>query len=209
MPPRALFPDDPRHRTGLITVPACRQCNRRFSKDDQYFTLAISAHLLTGENPVAATLHPRAKRGHVHAAERPLGRKIARELRLAELRSPEGAFAGYSPVWQYDASILHRVGERILRGLHFHHFGERVRKGSLVMCRPLLDIPMRTDSYDALVRPLRDALRTQPIRNIGPGVFKYRFGVAADNSEHSVWLMTFYEAVEFVGQIEPASGGAE
>ena len=68
-------------------------------------------------------------------------------------------------------------------------------------CRALVDIPIRSDDYDARVQPVREALRSAPIRDIGPGVFKYRFGVAADNAEHSIWMLIFYDAVEFLGQI--------
>ena len=203
IPPQSLFPDDPAHRVDLITVPACRRCNRKFEADDQYFALAISAHLLTGQNPVAASLHERAKRGLAYVMRKPLGRKIAKELGRVELQTPTGLFAGYQPIWKYDRRVIDRVACRIVRGLYFHHFGSRVPPGARVGCQALRDIPMRTAADHAGFEPLFTLLQTQPLRDIGPGVFKYRFGAALDNPAFSAWIMTIYDAVEFAGFIEP------
>jgi 5-methylcytosine-specific restriction endonuclease McrA len=52
VPPKNLFPK-PRP-SDLITVPACRTCNKSYERDDDYFRLAMT--VLGEANPVAGQL---------------------------------------------------------------------------------------------------------------------------------------------------------
>lgn len=201
IPPKAIFPDDPGHRSDLITVPACRRCNHKFSIADQYFSLAVSSHMLTGENPIAATLHARAQRGFERLLRGRKGEKIRREIRLVENRTPAGILLGYRPAWKYDTELLRSVVCRIIKGLHFHHFKCPVARDVPVHSATLTDIPQRTASDDEILKPLRDTMASTPIHDIGDGVFRYRFGTALDNPDVSMWLMIFYDALEFAGSI--------
>jgi hypothetical protein len=56
----------------------------------------------------------------------------------------------------------------------------------------LKDIPMRTLVYYAIYGPLMKLLGTQPLQDIGPGVFKYRYVMAIDNPGYPAWAMTLW-----------------
>jgi len=54
VPPKALFAEPrPSH---LITVPACRPCNKSYVKDDEYFRVAVLAQAASEQDPAAAKL---------------------------------------------------------------------------------------------------------------------------------------------------------
>jgi hypothetical protein len=202
VPPRAIFPDDPAHRMNLITVPSCQRCHSKFSGDDQYVHLWIAGHALTNQNPIAAKLHPRADRGAKHVKRSRMGRTIRRSLRLIPTRTAAGLYVGLRPALLLDLVAVQRFGVRLVRGLYFHHFGEQVATHLDVVCGPLEDLASRTERYAERLKLTVDPLEAEPVRDIGPGVFKYRFR-HSERMETTTWLMSFYDSIEFLGQIRP------
>jgi hypothetical protein len=202
VPPRAIFPDDPAHRVNLITVPACQRCHGKFSSDDQYVHLWIAGHALTNQNPIASKLHPRADRGASHVKRARMGRKIRRSLRLIRSRTASGLYADLQPMLMLDLVAVQRFGVRLIRGLHFHRFEQPVAAHLDVVCGPLEDLASRTQLYSQRLKPMVQSLEGEPLHDVGQGVFKFRFR-HSERVEVTTWLMSFYDSIEFLGQIRP------
>jgi hypothetical protein len=199
IPPRAIFPDGPAYRHNLITVPACRRCNKKCSLDDEYLAVFLSGHAGVTRNPVSSGLHPRLDRGIKRTRRGSLGKRIRRSLKLVDARTPTGLIVGRQPVMSIDIPILRRVGQRILRGLYFHHFGVPVPERLHVDFVVLADISSRTARDWAEIEPIQRALAEETLYNVGPEVFKYRF---RPEGERSLWLMSLYDAIDCFGVIQ-------
>ena len=53
IPPKNIFPKPRPNNIQLVTVPACKECNRGYSKDDEYFRLTLCMSQNVGDNPEA------------------------------------------------------------------------------------------------------------------------------------------------------------
>lgn len=93
IPPRGLFPDEREWRLNLITVPACRYCNKRHELDDQYMQLFLGSIDSVGRHPAAKSFIDRAHRGLERASPR-LKERLNSALLEVDLRTQAGLFAG-------------------------------------------------------------------------------------------------------------------
>jgi hypothetical protein len=201
IPPRAVFPVDPKYRVNLITVPSCRRCNKKYSDDDEYFAFFIAGNRRTAMSPASATLHARIGRGIKHTRRGKLGQRIRKSLRLVDARTPAGIVVGRQPVMHIDRPIMRRVGQRIVRGLYFHHLQDRVPDHLNVDFVVLADIALRTVHEKVQIETTQRLFCAEPLHNIGPDVFTYRFRQGENG--RSIWVMTLYDAVECIGVIQP------
>ena len=206
IPPKSVFPDDPKFRQQLIKVPACFQCNRSFSDDDQYLHFVTASHVVTNMNPISASLHARAHRGMAR------NRKIAQKSKfvgMMEAHTPDGSEQGSVPVVHVDHKALNRVMTRVVRGLYFHHFHQRVPDHLFVRCSGLSDPGLRDEriivGYEMMLVPFKNP--KVPDYDVGPGVFMYKY---VGDQQRSAWLMAFYNGLEFIGSVgpNPTGGGA-
>jgi hypothetical protein len=80
VPPKCLF-QKPRP-SGLVKVPCCKKCNRRFGIDDEYFrdSLALSTYE-AAEPPELKTLHEAVRRSLLKKGFRPPARRILERSR--------------------------------------------------------------------------------------------------------------------------------
>src|SRR4051812_30015103 len=74
VPPKNLFPY-PRP-SNLITVPACNDCNKSFSKDDEWLRLTLSIREISKTHPDRNAALPIVKR----SLERPSARGFSRDF---------------------------------------------------------------------------------------------------------------------------------
>lgn len=198
VPPQGIFPH-PRPEN-LVTVPICSKCNRGTSEDDEYFRDMVAMHVKAANHPAARAVLP--------SIWRSFDRSQAAGLR-ADLRSKMQAVARVSPLGLYAGTVLkvdinmvriHAVAERIARGLFYHHENHPLPADCLfsVMCVTgrEMDTQLR-DNVFGLARALSD----QETYDLGNGAFRYRFGRVeeADRAPNStVWVFSFYEAIEFI-----------
>lgn len=114
IPPKCFFPDDPRFRKNLITVPSCDMHNGEKSKDDEYIRMIVTTN-------VGANLET-AKEYHLP--------KIARAIQAK--RSTFDLFFGTGKtrlimhngeplvIGEIDGERLQSHFDRMVRGLYFH-----------------------------------------------------------------------------------------
>lgn len=192
VPPKGLFPS-PRP-SNLVSVPCCSPCHRGFSKDDEYFRLALSMRWDTSE----AAREPRdaAMRGLHRPQGRRFMRSFIRGVREVEVRSPAGLFVGRTGSYHVDLERLGKVAGRTARGLFFHHVGQRLSDD-------FEPVPYSGDGLFADARKeMTEWLRRTVLRNerheVGEGVFEYWFQASTDVPDATVWVFRFYGSAEFV-----------
>lgn len=123
VPPKSLFPPD---TEGLITVPACLNCNNTSSQDDEFFRNVLVNDDRVRDHPEAQDLNA--------AYERSLQRPQAQGLRAAMLRqrrrfpliSPAGIIHGQGTALETDFTRERKVLERITRGLFSMNFEDLI-----------------------------------------------------------------------------------
>ncbi len=192
VPPECLFPDD--KRVNLVTVPACRQCNQQYARDDEYFRFAVvapaydhneAARQLWDEKIVRAV----KRRPRLRAA-------IIKTLARVEVRTPAGLYLGTAPAFRLETGRVRRVVERIVRGLLWHHF------------KTVPTVETEANTYiDPDVQPVLNIL-TNDLRlaGIGGDVFRYRYGRASDGPDYSMWWLCFYTRTTFLTILGPPDG---
>lgn len=175
VPPKTLFPE-PRP-SNLITVPACEQCNKAYSRDEEYFRnnlVAVSNY----ENaaPVWETVRRSYKRRpaiHADLLSRSFPLHVGR-VKLFGLK--------------FDRTRTNRILQKIARGLVFHHY-DRVLPAT---------IPCETYLAETVPNGVRELLPKFPCRNRFGTTFSYIGGMAGDVPEAGTWLLVFYVSRVFV-----------
>jgi hypothetical protein len=197
VPPRVLFPK-PRPND-LITVPACLECNRASSKDDEYFRLKICMSAQVKDNPDA-----RWGRDEVfRSLERPqaggLRASFLADTYKVDLVTPAGLYVGRTFTYDVDLQRLFRVAARTVKGLFFHetgrmlgaHYGVRVHSDDTLRDAPRADL-------QELAQTITLPLAKKQAKAIARGAFAYRFHICEEDPNVSVWALTFYGHVTFL-----------
>src|SRR5262245_36307104 len=123
IPAECIFPEG---QQGLIKVPSCEKCNRRFAKDDEYFRNMILMRQDVADHPVAQVLLPKVRRAYARAEGRGRLVSLVNNLRRVPLRTHSGRYAGQGNLYHIDSDRLDRVVARIIRGLYFHETETRL-----------------------------------------------------------------------------------
>lgn len=188
VPPDCLFPV-PRP-DNLITVPACRICNERFGRDDEYFHQC----LMTAENletvPTTEEPRERARRGLARPQAQGLLRKIVLSFQDVEVYSPGGIYLGTQPALRVDRQRILGVIERIARGLYFAVNQIAVPEEYGIKCY--------WDQY-SFPKPIREVASQIGVQwpgpfYIGEGVFSFTYlQQPFERGPQGLWLMSFYE----------------
>jgi len=186
IPTRKLFPQ-PRP-ADLITVPACQPCNNATSTDEEYFINALLSHHRVMN---AASDSVRAERFRVPAKARRVraARRIIGAARLVDVRTPAGLHAGKAIAFKVETKTLEAVLTRIVRGLYFHEWGQRIPDNATI--RHVIDpAPAVLDQGE-----IRAVLAQGSGRSVGDGVFEYRIVRSTDDPNTGLCVMLFYQAV--------------
>lgn len=183
IPPKALFPK-PRPR--LITVPACHSCNQSFSKDDEYFRIAILTGDYERDYPKILEHSLEVIRRFSDPKKEGFKRMLTASIRVLP-KSPSGTVAAL----EVDPERVLSVVERIAAGLYFHHFFRRVPEHH-ERSAGLLAGWVEEGMKDYLER-----LSLFPFHELADGAFRYRYELASDG-ESSVWELEFLKIRRFV-----------
>ena len=142
----------------------------------------------------------------VRSLRRPEARRerLARQRRTARVPfvTGNGLWTGTGIGAVVDIEPVHRVAQRVVRGLHFHVLGERVPDGCEVIARHFMEL----ERDRAMTRPEIDAFiataaRDLPGDHFGNDVFGYRYG--RHNETESLWLLGFFGAADFIVHVRP------
>lgn len=130
-------------------------------------------------------------------------RRLDRIISAAPLLYLQEQDAGFHPahVVMWPAEGVDRTVARIVKGLYFHHFDERLGE------------PLVVESY--LFRRLPDGFG-EILRRAGHGrvagdAFVYAFGRAREDRSHSLWLLEFYQSLIIMALTRPGPnvGGSD
>jgi len=188
IPPKCIFPA-PRS-SDLITVPACRPCNKSYEKDDEYFRVAVT---IPGEHQHDASGQKVWKEGVIKGTMRRSARlknQIVESIRTLDMRSPAGLYLGSVQTVRMNRARLDRVAKRIVTGLHWHHFG-KVPAADVDMTVAMGPDPVHPGRTE---RVARDLLGGRPWIEIGGGAFRYGYAQVPEQPDWQAWLLLFYSA---------------
>ncbi len=194
VPPNNLFVPGTK---GRIKVPACEPCNTSYKLDDEFFRLAISSGHDPHEAPTGTDVSLEAIAKLAAPEKTGLRTMMLSRMREMEVFTPGGLYLGNEVVMDTDLSRVYRVLRRVLRGLVFHHLGQRLSP----VYEPTVCWFGEIQGDPAEIEQVLAALRGAEARSIGGHVFSYRFVRIGDPVERSVWYLCFFEHYEFLGFI--------
>ncbi len=200
IPPKNLFAR-PRP-SNLITVPACSNCNRQASKDDEYFRLVLTLRQDVSEHPDIAALLPNVIRSLKKPRKVGFRGALLKSLRNVPLATPGGIYLGQVGGYNVDLARLDRVASRIIRGLVYHELGIRLDEDYdvAVYSEDGLahnDLPTLAELRKTILEPLS----IRPAKMIGNDVFEYRYSLTDRSDASSAWLLVFYGRIRFLGLV--------
>ena len=191
VPPKNLFPE-PRP-LDLITVPACKRCHSRTSKDDEYFRLKICMSNDVKSHPAASTVLDTVFRSLLRSDAAGLRKQVLSDVRWVNLRTTSGLYIGRRLGYDVDLNRIRCVVERTIRGLYFEEFGKPLGLNNEVRVYTDGDIELQPDDVlEQLKQDVLKPLSTCSLRVIGNNVFSYRHQIAKENPLFSFWFLTFY-----------------
>lgn len=191
--PRGLFavlPDN------LITAPAHRACNASYSLDEEFLRVWLAS--TSYEHPEARALWTARVRPGL--ASRPAFRAGLRQrLVPAEVRTREGLYLGKVDGMLAERSRIDRVVEKMVRGLHRHHGGRRLRD---------VRFDVFLNPAEMLQELLPPEVPTSPLHGralLGAGVLEYAWLIPPLAPDETVWWLRFYEKHLLLVLTEPLS----
>lgn len=205
IPPSNLFAQ-PRP-SNLITVPACDRCNSAASLDDEYFRLAITAGIDPARFPDESALSLEA----IHKLSAPQKRGLAKTMlsnfSKRPLLTPAGLYLGEIGALNIEASRIQRVVSRVVRGLYFHHLGKRLLSTHTIS---VLSDWLSPDFPDkdllADVQAILEWISLGESREIGCGIFSYRYRMLEEDAGESIWWLCFYDHRRFLCSTQEQDG---
>ena len=199
IPPKNLFAK-PRP-SNLITVPSCLNCNKSFELDDEYFRLAVTTGIDPASFPNEFDLSVNAikKLGDPHKVG--FRKSMLANFSKKPKFTPGGLYLGEGGVLEIEVERLQNVVSRIIRGLFFFHSGRRLSNISRVWVwsRWFDGDYDRDTEFVASMQEVLAVLDAEQVRDIGQGVFRYRYRLGDDGLDESVWEFSFYAHWDFIG----------
>ncbi len=193
IPPKSLF-NKPRP-SNLITVWACRKCNKAFSKDDDYFWLTLASRAETGRNPDAT----QAGRRVIHHLSRDeaagFRQAFLETVQPVEVTTPAGVYVGNTLAYDVSFARLNATASRITRGLFCVETKTLLPTGYIATARAIEGF---SSEAGAALQRLLAFIADAPTRSVGR-VFRYRFRPVSDDPASSLTLFDIYESTTFVG----------
>jgi len=203
VPPKNLFPK-PRP-SDLVEVPSCNNCNHGASNDDEYFRTVLATFEVTGDHPDVQRVLPDVHRALNNPKKKGFARSFIKTIQLVQRVTPSGLYAGVAPTFSFDKGRLLRVVERTVKGLLSHERGIRLPESCEAVAYFGGDIVQDISPFAQSLRRVAEYMATRPHKTIGNNVFAYSVvfaedlpEVALDDEHFSIWLMRFYDAVDFL-----------
>lgn len=197
VPPRNLF--DRPFPLNLLTVPACIGCNGGFKKDDEYFRIALTitdkAKGHRGREGILSTVlrginSPKA--GRFRAT-------LLSNTQIAPQFSPSGIFLGNQRQMTFDGARIEGTARRIVQGLFFHVKGQRLPDDHAITVIPVgrfREVANLHPEMDLALREFVARITTELLTEHGD-VFGYRWIQSPNGPSRTMWLLYFYERLEF------------
>ncbi len=190
VPPRALFPRP--WPKDLIEVPSCSECNRGFSKDDEWFRAMLIMRRDVAEQAASQPLLDALFRAVARPQAKGLAELISRSMHDLPVVTRAGLLLGHTPAYTVDTQRFRRYLARIVRGLFYHETGEPLPSDVRVTPDVTFEnnLARRTEVAEYIAGPLE--------RVIGANIFGYTWRRTPTNRFTSVWLLVFYGVAPYL-----------
>jgi len=186
--PRCLYPPSKTDsKIQRLTVPSCRKCNKGWADDEAHF-----------RNVLALAGKPNAARRELwdttilRSFKKVDGLRRRKDLlkKMKPVNTNDGRRYKIYP--GKDERVL-RVVRKIIRGLCYYHN----------VMFPVSDERIWVDILKYVVP--QEFLDQMKNHHRERDIAEYRYQVLNENEIHSVWLITFFERVTFIGAVESIS----
>jgi hypothetical protein len=197
IPPKNLY--DKPYPSNLLTVPACRKCNGAFSKDDEYFRVALTITEKAKGQPNRDAVVQSVMRG-INKPES--GRFRASLLANSDVLprfTESGLYVNHQRAMAFDGQRLDRVAKRIVKGLFYkvkeHRLPDDHGVNALAVGRirqlvaPGSEVDLTFQGFIALIEQ-------ETLTSFG-GTFGFRWLQSPNGTEHTMWLLYFYGHLEY------------
>ena len=191
VPPKCLFPNEPRYRKSLVKVPSCDKHNSGKSTDDQLLRWVLA--VTNGHSELArkvlneGALPLLENKPHLRDTFLP-----SHHFRVSDEGMPKSIFA-IDPIRFYNSITS------IVRGLYYHHTWHTDKAlGPMEICWDALkdkQVALQAlNLSDADYLTFTSPLPNQPEYTLGgnPEVFRYGFDMKSQ-PEHAICILRFYE----------------
>lgn len=207
VPPRGIFGSKPDYN--LITVPSCGACNWGTSKDDELFKL-LAVEEEASETPAAQHVIESTVKAMSRTDRPKFGEMVRGKMRFGDVYTEGGIYLGKRHTINLDYSRILNTVEKIVRGLFFHINGRPLPGDYRVWCH-LIPQARKLFTGEALteLEELLVELGTKMTVNVGPRVFRYKYGVSAEDENTAYFMLGFYDRFDFVGYTYPLRVGQE
>lgn len=190
IPPKNLFsrplPAD------LLTVPCCERCRKGWSKDDEYFRIALLSSSNLADVPAVQPVIESILRSLRRPQARGLARLVESSLVRIEQRTKSGIIAGTDPAFRVQGPRLERVGARIIRALFFEEFRQPLPTTHVARAA------IQQHGLDYLL-PSIQGVKFAELRSCAAGSFHYTFATVSEDPLSSIWLLDFFDRLPMVG----------
>jgi hypothetical protein len=183
VPPKLLLARP--YPENLLTVPACKKCNKSFQANDEYTRFVASIDLSGAKQRDVQSNMPAILRSLQRPEARGFSQYLAAQMTDTTVLGPDGRPLGQAV--DADRNRLNASGERMVRGLFFVESGNPLPSSTQVRiaCKPGI-----TASNPAIIQfaSLYSGCPERRDRAIGDA-FSY---VAGFRPEFSIWLLMLY-----------------
>ncbi len=172
-----------------VIVPACEACQLAYDSDAEYFRNCLVMVMDRNSHPVAERLLTGPVIRSLERNQRAVA-EVTRGQRCTYKTTPSGLIVGEGLSFQIDLSRIHRVVEKIIRGIYYHKEKARFPANHEVRV-----FPGNRFWQDQGCRNLIESMSA--FEHQGDHVFACRY--VLDNSGHDMtaWLISFYSQVAF------------
>lgn len=176
--PKALF--NRPLPNNLPTLPACRQCNNRLSKDEEQFRLFLASGMAY-ESEAGRRIWDERIRSALKGRRPGLKPLVRSMVKIAKVESESGTLLGYWPILEQNREPINRILSKIVKGLYYLDtkqilpcdvqilFGYDPEKPERFISPPL-DVAIkeakRTDYGDGVVSCWRNRMKDDPTASI-------------------------------------------
>ena len=206
VPPKCMFAKE--NRSNLISVPACLECNKSFSKDDEYLRLALTMDEKSLEFPDAKE----ASGITLRSMQRPEHYKLLESMmrNVESVIVKDRGISRIKQAYRFDGLRINGTISRIIRGLSWHE-----NKEILPPSYEVYTIRYEHRSIQSNIPAMKefDLIHAHCVANgiryIAGNAFEYAFSAADNNT--TFWISRFYQndSCAFISFTVPKTGTHE
>lgn len=181
IPARNLYKDI--GKLNPITVPSCSECNKNFSKDEEYFRNVMTSIQYENSISAGALFETTVKRSMQRKPS--LGFSIFNQMSLIDIYCPSGVYMGRKTAWkltQEDHGRIFRVLDKYIKGLFFHRFDETVPADWII--KHVWLMPKNEEMLGKAAKEFKWVI-------LNENIFIYGFN-SVPKTHQSLWCLVFY-----------------